>query len=221
MAEEETIVAALIGSLIGSVGVVFVTHWLQRKSEKSQSHENMVQRYLLQLQDSVESLWYRCHNLKNRGGRFVMSDTYFEMTMLYALGRVLAYNRIMLLDGIYSEIERHKKDLGDYLRTKLNKIENDLDAIRGLKFYRYDRLALAEAVMNVEQDRRQIRTYLEFRQRFDDPTSLLQKLLEPACTFIAGLQGEHVESIMKELKEIADTLSDETKIKTGIKKGLT
>ncbi len=213
---EANILAALIGSLIGSISVVFVSHWLQRRSEKFQQHENTVHRYLLQLQDSVETLWYRCKNLRDNGGKIVMSNIYYEMTMLYSLGRVFAFNRIMLLDGIYSEIEQHKKNLGDSLRTKLTDMEYNLDKIRGLRLYRYDRLSLAESVMSIEQDRRQISTYLDFRRNYENPNSMLKELLKPAHKFITDLQPSHVDNIMKELAELANILAKETKIETGI-----
>ena len=60
--------------------------------------------YLIQLQDAIESLWFRFYNIKDRGGRLVMSDKYYEHSTLYALASGLAYNRIMLLDGIYSQL---------------------------------------------------------------------------------------------------------------------
>src|SRR5437764_3214544 len=93
-----TIVAALIGSVIGSVGAVLTDHWLTGRSEKFHRRELLVQRYLFQLQDALETLYYRLHNLAKRSGRSVMSDEYFEKSTLYALGRVLALERIFALE---------------------------------------------------------------------------------------------------------------------------
>ena len=58
-----TIVAALIGSVIGSVGALLTEHRLTGRSEKFHRREILVQRYLFQLQDALEMLWYPLHNL--------------------------------------------------------------------------------------------------------------------------------------------------------------
>jgi hypothetical protein len=71
-----TIVAALIGSVIGSVGAVLADHWMTGRSEKFHKREMLVQRYLFQLQDALELLWFRLRNLAYFGGQFVMSDEY-------------------------------------------------------------------------------------------------------------------------------------------------
>ena len=49
-----TIVAALIGSIIGSVGAVLADHWMTGRNEKFHKREMLVQRYLFQLQDALE-----------------------------------------------------------------------------------------------------------------------------------------------------------------------
>src|SRR5206468_1190162 len=46
-----TIAAALIGSIIGSVGAVLADHWLTGRTEKSHRREILVQRYLFQLKE--------------------------------------------------------------------------------------------------------------------------------------------------------------------------
>jgi hypothetical protein len=50
---------------------------LKRRAEFSERREALVQRYLYQLQDSAESLWYRLHNLLEEDGRTLMEDEYF------------------------------------------------------------------------------------------------------------------------------------------------
>jgi len=69
-----TILAALIGAMIGSVGSILLDAWLRGNREKKRKRDELVQRYLLQLQDAVEGLWYRIDNLARRGGRTVMED---------------------------------------------------------------------------------------------------------------------------------------------------
>src|SRR5437870_10810424 len=77
---------------------------LAEESEKAKRRSALVSRYLFQLQDAVEALWFRLNNLSAQGGRAVMDKTYFEMTTLYALGRVLASERILALEGVYPQL---------------------------------------------------------------------------------------------------------------------
>src|SRR5215207_5124289 len=88
-----TIVAALIGAIIGSIGATFLSHLLSNRAERQRIHRNIVQKYLIQLQFSLELLSSRFHNFQAR--RKIMTGEYFETTTLYALGRVLAYKQIL------------------------------------------------------------------------------------------------------------------------------
>ena len=57
--------------------------------------KSLANRYLLQLQDAIESLWRRLANVKEGGGgEKRMEDEYYEVSSLYALACVLAYNLI-------------------------------------------------------------------------------------------------------------------------------
>jgi hypothetical protein len=114
MADElPIIISALIGAVIGSIGSAVVTNLLTSRTEKKRSYENLVQRYLLQLQDSVESIWFRFVNIKQRGGRKVMKDTYYETTTLYALAKVLAVKHIIIVEGVYSKIQKRQTGFGN------------------------------------------------------------------------------------------------------------
>jgi hypothetical protein len=86
-----TIAAALIGSIIGSVGAVLTDHWLTGRSERFHRREILVQRYLFQFQDAIEMLYFRLDNLAHQGGQDVMSDKYFEETTLYAYRKSISY----------------------------------------------------------------------------------------------------------------------------------
>ena len=81
-----TIVAALIGSVIGSVGAVLADHWMTGRNEKFHKREMLVQRYFFQLQDALEMLWYRLHNLVIHDGKDIMAEELRRITTLYALG---------------------------------------------------------------------------------------------------------------------------------------
>ena len=90
-----------------------------------------------------------------------MEDQYFETTTLYALGRALAAERLLALDGVYPQLETLYPGLGSFL------IKNQIDLALGEGFYKYDRLVLAEAVMQRDGDRLRVSTYIEFRGRYE------------------------------------------------------
>ena len=220
-----TIIAALIGAGVGSIGAEYLKDYFRRKAEQRNEqlqHEaeiqrvqkKLVQQYLLQLQDAIESLWYRLDNVKNRGGRAVMKDRYFEVSTLYALGRVLAYERILILDGIYPQLEDVNQALGNFLKTRLQNIDSQLS--KG-EFQRYNRLALAEAVMEREEGRLRTSTYMDFRHHYEGTNSLVEVSLEPAKRFIAALKGPEVAGLLDELRRTAERLGSVTRIPTTIK----
>jgi hypothetical protein len=132
-----TVVIPIISAIITGVIAVLVTDWKRRKSERDALYVNLTQKYVLQLQYMIESLWWRLDNIVYRDGRGYMEayekykeartktesrnsneyqqkkvekeqekkNTYFTISTLYILGSVLAYNRIMLLEGIYAQLE--------------------------------------------------------------------------------------------------------------------
>ena len=98
-----TIVAALIGSIIGSVGAVLADHWMTGRNEKFHKREMLVQRYLFQLQDALEMLWYRLHNLVIHDGKYIMAeellhdyDTYMLWEESWHLSVFLHWRRFIL-----------------------------------------------------------------------------------------------------------------------------
>ena len=206
-----SLLAALIGAGVGSIGAVIAADWRKRKAETLERREALVQRYLFHLQDSVESLWYRLDNLARRGGRFVMEDQYFETTTLYALGRVLAVERLLALEGVYPQLERLYPGLGKFL------MEYRVDYALGGAFYQYDRLALAEAVMEREEDRFRTSTYLEFRRRYESKESGEGEWLAPAREAIQSLTKDETEDLMDRLRTIAVRIAAETNIPSGLR----
>jgi hypothetical protein len=219
-----TIIAALIGAGIGSIGAEILKDRLRREAEKRneqlqreaeirRAQEKLVQRYLLQLQDAIESLWYRLDNVKNRGGQAVMGSSYYEVSTLYALGRVLAYERILVLDGVYPQLEDVYPDLGRFLKARLQNMDSQL---RERQFYRYNRLALAESSMEREEDHLRTSTYMHFRQHYERPNSLVKVSLEPAKHFIATLGGPEVAGLLDELRCTAKRLESVTRIPTTL-----
>ena len=98
-----SLLAALIGAGVGSIGAVLTSERVRQKHETTERRQAFAQRYLFQLQDAAETLWFRLDNVARRGGRFVMDDDYFETTSLYALGRVLAMRGMPLF--AFSRVE--------------------------------------------------------------------------------------------------------------------
>ena len=140
----------------GSLGGNFITDWLRRKSEKEALRNNIVDKYLIQLQYSIQNLLYRLHNMKNMGGaeymRYVKgNDEYYSISTLYILGVVLSSYRILLLfEGIYSQIEILFPGFGSKLSNKLDQFGNKLDSLqiilpssaKPVSFFRYDRIGI-------------------------------------------------------------------------------
>lgn len=61
-----TVISALIGALVGSLGSIVIGDLLKRKAEKIALQQKLINRYLLQLQDAIEALWYRLDTLEKR-----------------------------------------------------------------------------------------------------------------------------------------------------------
>jgi hypothetical protein len=56
-----------------------------------------------------------------------MDDICYEETALYSLARALACQRTLLSEGVYSQIDEIFRDVGDYLKEKLNKYRNNFE----------------------------------------------------------------------------------------------
>jgi len=209
------LISAGIGAGAGSLGATLLGDALKRKSERRLLREKLVNNYLLQLQDAVESLWGR---LINKGALLALKETtdpYFERSTLYALACLLAYNRILLLDGVYSQIEIFRPGLGVALRKKLQQVEFSLDAeIPGAGFYRYNRIALAETVMERVEGRWIIKGYLEFNNRYEKIE--IQKALIPAKSFVLQVSNSKLDSLLKDLMDIAIDVGKVTGITPSI-----
>jgi hypothetical protein len=218
-----TIISALIGAVIGSIGSAIITNYLSHWRDSKKIYEQLIQKYLLQLQDCVESLWFRLYNIHIQGEQMSMEDKYYEVTTLYSLARVLALKYIISIEGVYFTIEKEKKGLGLFLRNKLENIDNELNHINQenmphSKFYRYDRQLLAEVVLEKEDHYNRTCTFLDFRKRYEESNSEVAPLLNSARDFIQKLNKTNVLVIMDYLLDIEKKLELETGIKSNITK---
>lgn len=196
-----TIVAALIGAFIGSVGAKLVEAAIASRADVRRRRRAVAVKYLFQLQDAVESLWYRLDNAAHHRAAEVTTDAYLRTSSLYALGRVLCLERILVLEGAYSEIAALDERLAAFLIG-----EGRLDyALGGIRFMRYDRLALAEATLEREEGAFRPSTYLEFRERLDSPTKDERPWLRPAEQGIVDLLNypKLMKSLLGELQAIS------------------
>jgi hypothetical protein len=182
------------------------------ESEREQRRATLAQRYLFQLQESVESLRLRLLNLARHGGRAWSESVdpgYWDLTMLYALGRALAAERILSLEGVPAAMDGQFPGLGPYLK------QSSLDRIlsKGLRrLFHYHRLALAESTIAWGPEGYRLLTYTEWRRRYEDPSSGLDRLLEPANASLQLLNSEKeiAESLVVPLAEIVSRLQTET-----------
>jgi hypothetical protein len=221
-----TISAALIGSL----GSIFLRDYLQRRTEEEKARihaqKSLVQRYLLQFQDATVSLYYRLYNIAHRLGKEQMTQSYYEVSSLCALARMLAYERILILDGVYPQLEEIYPELGRFIKDQLHKMEEQLakldeglmenNELKERRFYRYNRLALAEAVMERVTNHLQTITYMDFRRQYESPDSLVRTSLEPARHFIGSLPRKDVDKLLKVISQTVKRLENVTGIPTTI-----
>jgi hypothetical protein len=209
-----TILAALIGAAIGSVGAQVVGESFRRRAAREEARRRAVDRYLLQLQDSIESLISRIDNLTTRRGRAVMGDTYYEVSTLYALGSFLAQKRRLLLDGIYPQLEELADGLGENLETLLESVEREVGRESGDTegFQRYHRLALAEAVMERGEGGWSVGSYLSFAERYQSGDEGFKEMLRPAKQFAHRLPSEDCSSLLGRLNETGQLVARHTRI---------
>ena len=154
-----TILAALIGATVGSLGAVVLKDRLTETQRVEQERQALIREHLFGLQEGAEQLWYRVYNAKKQRDRPDRQD-YYELTTLYALGRSLASARILAVKGHYPLIIEQCPDLGAFLRE--DRLGRTL-VERRLRYY--DRLALAESLMVEDGAVYRVRSFVEFHQK--------------------------------------------------------
>lgn len=210
-----TIIAALIGSILGSVGAVVTNYWLTTRSERFHRREILVQRYLFQLQDALDMLGHRLKNLAKGGGKAVMSDEYFLLTTLYALGRVVAMERIFALEAVYPQLDHIYPRLGKHLQERKYRVDLQLQSEY---LYQYDRVALAEAMIVREGDMFRTSTYLEFRKIYEAKDSSMKEWLESAKAAIQKLSIEQENRLLSVIHQKSLLIAEKTNISNSMAK---
>ena len=206
------LLAALIGAIIGSIGAVIVEFWLSRRAKEKQSKKQIAQKYLFQMQDATESLWYRLDNLAVFH-REIQENSYFESTTLYVIGRVLASERILGIDGVYPLLIDLYPKLINIFRTKIDKTLGKI----GLK--QYDRISLAESIIEVDNGKFRLSTFLEFKKKYERHEKQDHQLFEPARKAIRSLGDEAIRNSVSDfMKEVAMEISEHIKVPSSIPK---
>ena len=139
-----------------------------------------------------------------------MGKTYYETTTLYALGKMLATERILAVEGVYPQLNAVYPELGDFLwRERFD------ERLEGIRFNKYDRIALAEAVTEREEGRFRTSTFLEFKKRYEADGSIEREWLKPASDTIKSLTLEKEKELLDALFAIAEQVSRDTGVSTS------
>lgn len=216
-------ISSLLGALVGGLAAI-VGAWLQARNtarlqreeaarqEKRHRAESvallqerrllLARHYLYQLGDAVDSLRYRVDNWANRGGgeySEAQYPGYWEITSLYAVARALGAERILDLEGVYVELQALFS--GDAAELPRRAVDHAVTEAFG--FPRYNRLALAEAVLDRAGDEFRLLIYSEFLRRYEDPEWNLKLLLEPARRAFASIRIERFEKLERSLESLS------------------
>jgi hypothetical protein len=204
-----TLVAAFIGALVGSIGSILVEELLRRRREQREQRDALVRRYLFPLQDAVEALWHRLYNIGYEGGRAAMTTEYLQTTTVYALGRVLAAERMLSEEGIYPILRRQELygDLAETLANKRLSVELDIPGLQ-----QYDRIALGETVLERDEHGTRPSTYLAFRNRYRDGEAGSPEAFTSAATAVANLDVAKINQLL----ELLGLIAHQTSVATGL-----
>ena len=211
----DTVAAALIGAIVGSIGAQLVGARLAWSRERKADQQRVSQKYLLQLQDAALSVRLRVDNILDQEGRSVMSDRYYRTTTLYAFACLLAQKRRLLLDGVYVLLQDGRKDLGRKLLKKLEAFEEFLgrEGSSGPGFQRYSRLVLAESVLERTPEGWGVVSFMNFSAMHG---SRLGEDLQGAEQFLEQLETMDWSGDGTELLDgIGELLEGQTKIEWG------
>lgn len=219
-------ISGLLGAIVGGLAAIGGS-WLQARNtarlqreeaarQEKQRHTErlellderrqlLARRYLFQLGDAVDSLRHRVDNWAHRGGLEYSEGRYpgyWEVTSLYALARALGAERILELEGVYVDLQTLASSQADELPR--HAVEDAVS--RAFGFFRYHRLALAEAVLDRMGDEFRLLIYTEFLRRYEDDEWNLKTLLEPARQAFASMRKERFEGLERSLRDVSERI---------------
>ena len=155
----------------------------------------------------MDSLQHRVDNWAHRGGLEFSEGRfpgYWEVTSLYAVARALGAERILDLEGVYVELRAISPDEA----AKLPRRAVEQAVTEAFGFFRYHRMALAEAVLNRSGDEFRLLIYSEFLRRYEDPEWNLKPLLEPVRQALSSVQKDRFETLEQSLAGLSTSIAD-------------
>jgi len=188
-----SIYSLLIAGLGAAIATVF-QHFFQRYAESQRVRREIVESRLLQLQNSVESLYYRANNLLGWAGKATMSEDYYRKTSVFALARVLGHELLFASSGVYAKLGKDT-ELKFHIKAALHNLNSAMDD-HGFQYYY--RLLLAEMV--TESDR--VISLNEFLDRWSDPRFSLA--VTAASNFVEKIDALRLGRIRNLSVEIVD-----------------
>jgi hypothetical protein len=205
---------SLLSTLVGA-GVALLTIVSQQRSSRNAENrarrQRLATRYLSQLQDAAESLWFRMENLRDRAGAEWMdrhNPGYREASTVYAAGRYLAIYRILTLEGVWADLIELDAELVTAL--KQHRLSE-----KTLGLFHYDQIALAELVLEVGTSEFRTSTYLEFHARYASdafPPKWRQRIWKK----LDELSAAQLTDSLNALRAVAQRLERDTNIPTLI-----
>ena len=205
-----TVVAALVGAVFGSLGAVVLQDRLSQSHRADLQRQDLIREHLYGLQEGAEQLWYRVYNAGRQKERPNLND-YYEETTLYALARTLASTRILALKGHYPYVTRECAALGIFLREDRL---GDVLVERGLRYY--ERLALAESLIEQDGLSLRIRSFTEYHQLIRKGDLPGKDLLAPAMELVRDLESETDPEMLKNLCALAAASSSCTGVPSSL-----
>lgn len=208
-----TVVASLIGAVLGSLGAQWLRYRYQLRTEEARTRRDVAQRHLIQLQDATESLYFRTRNLAMNRERNLMTYEYYATSSIYALGAFLAHKRRLMLDGAYALLDVHGSEFPHRLEEALEKVETLIgkEWAPDDSFFRYQRQGLGEALL-VWSDGWRVANYAEFLEQAK--TGELDQILKAARGFFALTDVIDWDAICSALDEVLGLVAHQTGIGT-------
>jgi hypothetical protein len=131
---------------------------------------------------------------------------------MYSLGSILAYDRILVFEGVYSQIEDAYSHFGTKLIKQLREFGDKLDDAE--TFFRYDRILLGDAITERENGKLRLCSFLKFKDMYEDPK--LKSALLPARRFVERLPSSpKLEIMVDDLFVVLDELAKKTGVESG------
>ena len=201
----EAIWSLIIGAVGGAVAAA-IQYGFRRYAESEQLRREVVETHLLQLQNSVESLYYRANNLRDWAGKAVMSERYYQQTSAYVLGRVLAHESMLVSKGVYAKLDRNTS-LKRTIKATLHSLNWAMD---DEAFLHYHRVQLGEMLLEGDS----VISYTDFLHRWTEPR--FAEVVSAVSRFVQKVSPDRLDKIRSDAARLIDLLAKQTKVPTAL-----